>query len=135
MKNENRDKIVWHSYRSWRSYFVWLFFVCLWFFLGLFFPPLMILFFVSSVAIVLHRYGSEYFITQNRIFSIHKYSPGSKRCQIKLKEIDEIEVTHDLWGEIFGYGDVNIGEFGKIHVVFKGITQPEKIAKQIERKI
>ncbi len=135
MTKESKVKTVWHSYRSWRSYYVWIFFVCAWFFLGLLFPPLLILFLIASVGIVIHRYGSQYYITENIVLSIYEYGPGKKKNKIKLEDIDTVEVVRDFWAELFGYGDVEIGEYGDTKVIFKGIRDPEMIAKQLKSRI
>ncbi len=135
MKKTTKDRTIWHSYRSWKSYYVWLAVVCAWFILGLLFPPLLILFLIASIAIVLHRYGSEYFITETKVVSIHDYKPGTKKNQMKLKDIEKIDINQDMWGELFGYGDVKIGQFGDIRVVFKGLSRPELITKQLKRRI
>ena len=131
MKKGDQNKILWHSHRSWRSYYQWFIFVIVYFYLGFIFGPFFLLFLVSFLVIVLHRHGSEYYITSKRIIFFKNFAFLKKRSIINIHEIQKIDVNKDTWGVLFGHGYVSIYDRYDNEVVFKGLIYPEKIGKLI----
>ncbi len=134
MKKESNEKIIWGTYRSWKSYYTWFFFVFIWFLLGLMFPAFFLIFIVSVVAIAIHRYSSKYYITNKKVHSIYKFNIGTNKSSFPLREIEEVAMERDLWGELFGYGDVKIGVIGETKVIFRGVRRPNEVVDYFKRR-
>ncbi len=134
MNKGQNEKIVWSSYRSWKSYYTWLFFVVIWLLVGFIFPVFLFIFMISFLFITLHRYGSKYYITDEKVYSVNKYHVGKKKGSLALGEIETLVIERDLWGEMFGYGTVKIGVVGEIKVVFSGVKEVDAVVKYFKER-
>ncbi len=134
MKSRSDEKIIWSSYRSWKSYYIWMIFVFIWFLLSSIFSVFFFIFIISLIVIVLDRFGSRYYITNKKVYSVYNFHVGFKKSSLPLRKIESVDMERDLWGELFGYGDINIGVIGETKVTFKAVREPTKVVNTLKRR-
>ena len=100
--------------------------------LVLFFLLLISLFFIEPECVLLY---STYHIKEDNVMEVRGFL-SKKRIAIPYSSISNIIMKKGIMGRIFAYGDILVNSFsGENRIIFKGIQNPEKTFKFIEKKI
>lgn len=57
---------------------------------------------------------------------------GRKSEEMKLTSIETVEINQGVMGRVFNFGDVKVTGRGTSDVVFRGISDPMSVKRQIE---
>lgn len=75
--------------------------------------------------------GIEQGVTNKRV--IYKTGIISRKSEeMKLTSIETVEIEQGVWGRMLGFGDVKITGRGTSDLVFRRITDPLAVKRQIE---
>lgn len=121
----NDEKVLWYGRRSWVSlwgYFL-LFILTIWIIIGVIF----------LIAALIDRYGSEYAITNKRIYS--RYGLISRRANdTSFKNITDTQLSQGVFGRLLNYGNVGVNTAGSkgFEVFFIGVNDPKSLLGRIQ---
>jgi len=88
-----------------------------------------------GIAIFLDWLCTSYYLTNLRLID-ERGIIGKRIVSISLDKVQDVTCRFDIWGRIFGFGDIEIesaGTYGKI--VFEVAPHPENLQRRIERAI
>ena len=119
------EVVVWYDRRCWKSLIGWLILgiLTIWIFgLGLIF----------ILIAVFKRYGSEYTVTNKRVYS--RYGLLSRRTsETTFDKITDSSLSQGVLGRLLSYGDLRINTAGSIYyeIVFKGVNDPKYVQAKV----
>ena len=97
-----------------------------------FFLILISLFFIEPEFVLVY---TTYYLKEDNVMEV-KGIFAKKRIAIPYSSISNIGMNKDVIGRIFGYGNVLVNSFsGGNKITLKGIKDPEKTFKLIEKRI
>ena len=89
------------------------------------------LFLIMSIASYVELNTIEMGVTTKRVI----YKRGfinTDSDELMLNRIESVEIEQNLWGKIFGFGDMFFAGTGTTKVEFKNVNRPLRIKKVIE---
>jgi len=144
----NEEDVLWYGRRSWRSLIGLLTLGFLFFLVGLIFFILgvgngdgllgiigliiFVLGIILLIAAILKRFGSEYAITNKRVYC--RYGLISRRTsEAVFDKITDSSLSQGVLGRLLNYGTLRINTAGanKFEIIFKGIVDPKYIQSKI----
>lgn len=107
----------------------------IWYLLGI----LSLLSFIGIIILILTeliRNANNYYITNKRI--IHEYTFLSRKISsIPNRKIQDLHMTQNIIDRLFGIGTIYVNSAGSsnIEIRLKGLKNPEKVKKLIDKRI
>lgn len=120
-----QEAVVWEGKPSWMNYPVELI-------LGVVLLPAMGLGLLLFALAAAKRALSEYKVTNQRVISkVGLFN--SKRSEVEISDIRNLNVTQDLWQRICGMGTLEISTAGGsgVEVAFYGVADPDGVKEKI----
>ena len=120
-----QESMEWEGKPSWLNYPAeWV--------LVILFLPAMGLGLLLIVLVAIKRSCSEYKITSQRVVSKTGVL-NSRRAEVEVGDIRNLNVTQNLWQRLCGIGTVEISSAGGggIEVAFAGVADPEGVKERI----
>lgn len=120
------EKVLWYDRRSWKSMiglFI-LFGLTVWIFgLG----------FIFLIAAVMKRYGSEYALTNKRVYS-RRGLISRHTGEAIFERITDTSLSQGVFGRLLNYGDVRTNTAGSYgyELVFRGVSDPKPLVGKIQ---